>query len=102
MAAACSGVREITAEDRADVEEYPFQEDADRKQMGAFSAVGEEGFSTLERRSDFNDMPQGCWPARGYHDSKPFNSSAPRFIGHWSVLACLGETRRTALIMTEG
>ncbi len=41
----------MTAEDKADVEAYPFREDDERKQMGAYAAVGEDGFSTLERRS---------------------------------------------------
>ncbi|KAK9909549.1 hypothetical protein WJX75_003981 [Coccomyxa subellipsoidea] len=44
------GVREITAEDRADAAAFPFDEAAEMESLGALGPHGEEGFSTLERR----------------------------------------------------
>ncbi|CAL8467971.1 g7509 [Coccomyxa elongata] len=44
------GVREITAEDRADAAAFPFDEEAEMQSLGALGPHGEEGFTTLERR----------------------------------------------------
>ena len=46
----CRGVRERTAEDVADADAFPFDEEAEMKSLGALGPHGEEGFSTLERR----------------------------------------------------
>ncbi len=44
------GVRDITAEDRADAAAFPYDEAAEMQSLGALGPHGEEGFSTLERR----------------------------------------------------
>ena len=46
----CSGVREITEEDKADLAAFtPFDLQEHLDKVGATEAYGEEGFSTLER-----------------------------------------------------
>jgi acetylornithine deacetylase/succinyl-diaminopimelate desuccinylase-like protein len=43
-------VRDLTAEERADIAQLPFDEGAYLAQVGAPAAVGEPGYSTLERQ----------------------------------------------------
>ncbi len=47
---ACSGVRDITEQDRADVAAFPHDAAAELAQLGATAHTGEQGFSTLERQ----------------------------------------------------
>lgn len=56
----CSGLQEITDEDRADVQAFPFDEESEAASLGIEAHHGEEGYSTLERRSVL-DLNMWLW-----------------------------------------
>ena len=47
---ACSNVREMSPEDKADLAAYPFDDAKELERLGAYEWTGEEGYGTLERR----------------------------------------------------
>ena len=70
---ACSGVRPITEQDKADIAAFPFSSEDELAQLGATAHIGEEGFNTLERQ---------CAPRQGTH-----------MFCLWAVLICGGGCR---------